>query len=152
MLTLLIVNRSRDVRLDEIVYLIHTRVHPVHLLHQLRDHTQNMICRWCGRLSNLIVRLLRRDIHQLSCISVGLLLRVLLLTGAIWRICLICVPPKSLLLLHRIMINRVIKISWICTLISQLSLLTLPSRWALSIYALPLNCHDRTIHLNMVEA
>ena len=63
---------------------------------------------------------------------------------------LIRVPPKSLL--HRIVINKVIKISWICTLIVRSSLLTLPSQWALSIHALPLNCHDRTIHLDMVEA
>ena len=78
------------------------------------------------------------------------MLRVLLLTGAIWRIRLIRVPPKSLRLLRRIIINRVIKISWICTLIVRSSLLTLPSWRALSIHALPLNCHDRIIHLDMV--
>ena len=80
------------------------------------------------------------------------LLRFLLLTGAIWRIRLIRIPPKSLLLLHRIMINRVIKIIWICTLIARSSLLTLPSWWALSIHALPMNCQDQTIHLDVVEA
>ena len=147
------ISRGRDVRLDEIMYFVHTRVHPAHLLHQLRDRTQNRICRWCGRSWSLIIRLLWRNIRRLSCICVGLLLRVLLLTGAIWRVHLIGVPPKSLLLLlHRIMINRVIKISRICTLIVRLSLLTLPSWRALSIHALPLNCHDRTIHLDVIEA
>ena len=54
----------------------------------------------------------------------------LLLTGVIWRrICLIRVPPKSLLLLHRIVINKVIKISGVCTLIIWPSMLTFPSRW-----------------------
>ena len=93
-----------------------------------------------------------RDIRRLSCIHAGLLLQALLLTGAIWRIRLICVPPKSLVLLHRIIINMVIKISWICTLIVRSSLLNLPPLWALSIHALPLNYHDRTIHRDTVKA
>ena len=75
-----------------------------------------------------------------------------LLTDVVrWRIRLIGVPHKSLLL-HRIFINRVIKIVWVCTLIIRSTLLTWPSWWALSLHALPLNCHDRTIHLDMVEA
>ena len=81
--------------------------------------------------------------------------RVLLLTSTIWRIRLIRIPPKSLLLLLHRIINMVIKISWVCTLIIRYvrsSLFKLPSRWALSMHALLLICHDRTIHLDVVKA
>ena len=62
-----------------------------------------------------------------------------------------CAPPRSCML-RRIVINNRVGIILVCTRIIRSSLFTWPSWWASSIYALPLNCHNRTIHLDMVES
>ena len=67
-----------------------------------------------------------RDIHQLSCISIGVL--ILLLSGVVgWRILLIIIPPKSYKLWRIFMENKVTVIILVSTQIIWSYLLTQPS-------------------------
>ena len=72
------------------------------------------------------------------------LIRVILLTVVLWRIGLIVVRPISIVL-RRIVKNRGIILVRIIIWIIWLSLLTWSSRWTLSIYPFPLDCHHKAI-------